>query len=69
MILYPSIMDLMKKIDSKYTLCALASKRARQLIDGQESLVHTDSQKPVTIATEEINQGLISFERKKYGIK
>ncbi|SNX55601.1 DNA-directed RNA polymerase subunit omega [Thermoanaerobacterium sp. RBIITD] len=69
MILYPSIVDLMNKIDSKYTLCALVAKRARQLIDGQESLIHTDSGKPVTIATEEINEGLITFERQKFGIK
>ncbi|TCO67866.1 DNA-directed RNA polymerase omega subunit [Caldanaerobacter subterraneus] len=29
MILYPSIVDLMEKVDSKYTLCALVAKRAR----------------------------------------
>ncbi|AEF17429.1 MULTISPECIES: DNA-directed RNA polymerase subunit omega [Thermoanaerobacterium] len=69
MILYPSIVDLMNKIDSKYTLCALVSKRARQIISGEPSLVETDSKKPVTIATEEINEGLITFERQKFGLK
>ncbi|AGB19137.1 DNA-directed RNA polymerase subunit omega [Thermoanaerobacterium thermosaccharolyticum] len=69
MILYPSIVDLMNKIDSKYTLCALVSKRARQIISGEPSLIQTDSKKPVTIATEEINEGLITFERQKFGIK
>ncbi|MDI6604644.1 DNA-directed RNA polymerase subunit omega [Aceticella autotrophica] len=69
MILYPSIVDLMKRIDSKYTLCALVAKRARQLIDGEESLIYSDSNKPVTIATEEVAQGYITFERQKFGIK
>ncbi|WKV09207.1 DNA-directed RNA polymerase subunit omega [Thermoanaerobacterium sp. CMT5567-10] len=69
MILYPSIVDLMNKIDSKYTLCALVSKRARQIISGEPSLIKSDSKKPVTIATEEINEGLITFERQKFGIK
>ncbi|MDE4541906.1 DNA-directed RNA polymerase subunit omega [Thermoanaerobacterium sp. R66] len=69
MILYPSIVDLMNKIDSKYTLCALVSKRARQIISGEPTLVETDSKKPVTIATEEINEGLITFERQKFGLK
>lgn len=69
MILYPSIVDLMNKIDSKYTLCALVSKRARQIISGEPSLIETDSKKPVTMATEEINEGLITFERQKFGLK
>ncbi|ABY94977.1 DNA-directed RNA polymerase subunit omega [Thermoanaerobacter sp. CM-CNRG TB177] len=70
MILYPSIVDLMEKVDSKYTLCSLVAKRARQLIAGDTKLVDIDSDKPVTIATEEVNNGLITYQRpKKYGIK
>jgi DNA-directed RNA polymerase subunit omega len=70
MILYPSIVDLMEKMDSKYTLCSLVAKRARQLIAGDTKLVDIDSDKPVTIATEEVNNGLITYQRpKKYGIK
>lgn len=70
MILYPSIVDLMKKVDSKYTLCSLVAKRARLLISGDTKLVDIDSDKPVTIATEEVNRGFITYERpSKYGIK
>ncbi|HHW56477.1 MAG TPA: DNA-directed RNA polymerase subunit omega [Clostridia bacterium] len=70
MILYPSIVDLMEKVDSKYTLCALVAKRARQLVAGDAKLVDIGSDKPVTIATEEVNRGLITYERpQKYGIK
>ncbi|SHE56940.1 MULTISPECIES: DNA-directed RNA polymerase subunit omega [Thermoanaerobacter] len=70
MILYPSIVDLMEKVDSKYTLCSLVAKRARQLIAGDTKLLDIDSDKPVTIATEEVNKGLITYQRpQKYGIK
>ncbi|KHO62618.1 DNA-directed RNA polymerase subunit omega [Thermoanaerobacter sp. YS13] len=70
MILYPSIVDLMEKVDSKYTLCSLVAKRARQIIAGDTKLLDIDSDKPVTIATEEVNKGLITYQRpQKYGIK
>lgn len=59
--LYPSINDLMKKLDSRYTLVLAASKRARQLIDGDTPLVIPQSKKPVSIATQEIHEEKISF--------
>ncbi|TAH61340.1 MAG: DNA-directed RNA polymerase subunit omega, partial [Gottschalkiaceae bacterium] len=34
--LYPSINDLLKDVDSRYTLVLLVSKRARQIVDGAE---------------------------------
>ena len=58
--LYPSINELRKKVDSKYTLVALAAKRARDLIDGKLALVSIDIDKPVSIATEEIAEDLIT---------
>ena len=45
--LYPSINELRKKVDSKYTLVSLAAKRARDLIDGKPPLVSIDIDKPV----------------------
>lgn len=67
--LYPSINDLLKKVDSRYTLAMVIAKRARQLVDGAPKLVDTDSDKPVTIATYELYEGKITYERQKYGIK
>ncbi|TCO78975.1 DNA-directed RNA polymerase subunit omega [Marinisporobacter balticus] len=52
--LNPSINKLMKKVDSRYTLVIAASKRAREIIEGDEKLIKVDSNKPVTIATYEI---------------
>ncbi len=61
--LYPSINVLREKVDSKYTLVMLASKRARDLIDKLPPLVHTDIDKPISIATEEIAEDLITYSR------
>lgn len=32
--LYPSINEIRKKVDSRYTLVILAAKRSRDIIDG-----------------------------------
>ena len=56
--LYPSVDALKKKIDSKYSLVSLASKRARQLQEeGGEKLPKYVSYKPVGRALEEIAAG------------
>ena len=60
----PGIEQLRKKTDSSYTLVVEASRRARQLMDGAQSLIEDDEQKPLTIAIEEINRGLITYHRK-----
>lgn len=63
MMLYPSINLLKTKVDSRYTLVVLASKRARDLIDGKPQLTTMESNKPVSIATYEISDDLISYKR------
>jgi DNA-directed RNA polymerase subunit omega len=65
----PSLDSLVKKVDSKYTLVVLAAKRAREIMDGQQPLTESKSNKPVTIALEEVAQGQITYERTKTGIK
>lgn len=65
----PSIVDLLKKVDSRYALVTVTSKRARQLIQGEKPLIDTEISKPLSIAIEEINDGVITFETVKEGIK
>jgi DNA-directed RNA polymerase subunit omega len=65
----PSLDVLVKKVDSKYTLVVLAAKRARELMDGQEIMVRTKSNKKVTNALEEIVADQVTYERTKTGIK
>lgn len=59
--LYPSINDLLKKIDNRYNLVIAVSKRARNLIEGEEELVRTKEIKPVDIATQEVYEDKINY--------
>lgn len=63
--IYPTLSSLLEKVDSKYTLVVAVAKRARQLVDGQPRLTKVDSNKPVTIAINEINDNKIVYERNK----
>ncbi len=61
--IYPTLSSLLDKVDSKYTLVVAVAKRARQLVDGQPKLTTVESNKPVTIAINEINEYKIAYER------
>jgi len=67
--IYPPLSSLLCKIDSRYTLVVATAKRARQLIDGSHKLTNCTSEKPVTIALNEINEDKITYIRTKSGIK
>lgn len=58
----PSIVDLLKKVEDRYSLVIVTSKRARQIIAGKKPLSDVDSQKPLTIAINEVNEGKVSYE-------
>lgn len=66
----PSIVDLLTKVDNRYSLVTVTSKRARQLIEGNEALVKiSDAVKPLTIAISEINEEKVSYESLVEGIR
>jgi len=65
----PPLDVLRDHVDSRYTLCVLVAKRARQLLDGAPPLIETNSTKPVTIALQELGQGKLAYERTRTGIK
>lgn len=61
--LYPSIDEIMEKVDSKYSLVVGASRRARLLREGAKTyLEKPQSYKYVGIALEEIYVGNIKLE-------
>jgi DNA-directed RNA polymerase subunit omega len=74
-IIEPPIDELLDKVDSKYQLVIVASKRARQINDyyqeRAEGTVNTAGplvestidEKPLTIAMREINEGLVELSR------
>jgi DNA-directed RNA polymerase subunit omega len=67
--IYPPLSSLLKKVDCRYTLVVETAKRARQIVDGAHKLTRCASEKPVTIALNEVNEGKITYIRTKSGIK
>lgn len=59
----PPINELVKKADCRYTLVVESSKRARELVAGAQPLIDPKEMKPVTVAVEEINRGLLTYRR------
>lgn len=58
----PPINDLLKKVNNKYLLSVIASKRARQLIAGDKPLVDIGTNKPVAVAISEFDENKITFK-------
>jgi DNA-directed RNA polymerase subunit omega len=65
----PGISSLLDRVDSRYTLVVAAAKRARQITEGAHKLTECESEKPVTIAINEIEEQKITYIRTKSGIK
>ncbi|MBP5466017.1 MAG: DNA-directed RNA polymerase subunit omega [Clostridia bacterium] len=61
MIQKPPIDELAGKIGSKYALCVVASKRARQIMEQAQNQGIPDSErdKPLSVAAQEIYDGKI----------
>ncbi|MBW6409795.1 DNA-directed RNA polymerase subunit omega [Clostridium weizhouense] len=64
----PSIVDLLTKVEDRYSLVILTSKRAREIIEGAEPLVDVDSNKPLTIAINEVNEDAVKYANSEEGI-
>ena len=70
---HPSYADLIKVVNSgveegedpvvssRYSIVMATSKRARQIIAGDEELVDGKGRKPLSVAVEELNQGKIQI--------
>ena len=71
--LHPSYSDLMKVVNSeveqgetpvvssRYSIVMATSRRARQIISGEDALVPGKDKKPLSVAVEELNQGKIKI--------
>lgn len=65
--LYPSIDKMLEKVDSKYSLVVAASRRARQLREGEKSeLKGPRSHKQVGVALEEIYGDFVKIKRDEH---
>lgn len=82
-VINPEIDELLSKVDSKYTLCIISSRRARQVNDlhhmlhdqallamsTAEVVEMRSGKKPLTLALEEIERGVVGYERTKDSYK
>ena len=57
------VLELLEHSDSRYTLVVEASKRGRQIVGGMPALIDNTGMKPLKTAVEEINRGLITYDR------
>ena len=62
-IVNPTIVELSEKVDCRYTLVVETSKRARQLLAGAQPLIDAKDMKPLKVAVEEVNRGLLTYSR------
>lgn len=71
--IHPSYTDLMEVVNSevepgeqpvvqsRYSIVMATSKRARQIIGGEEPLVYASGKKPLSIAVEELYSGKVKI--------
>lgn len=71
--LHPSYTDLMKVVNSeveegetpvvnsRYSIVLATAKRARQIIAGETPLVESDGKKPLSVAIQELESGLVKI--------
>ncbi len=58
-----TVEDCLDKVDNRFELVMVASKRARQLqVEGKDPLVEEDNDKPTVLALREIADGLVGPE-------
>ena len=57
-----TVEDCLHSVDNRFELVLLASRRARQLANGQASQVESTNDKPTVLALREIAAGKVNFE-------
>lgn len=65
MIVKPTVPELLTKSKNRYELVIAASKRARQIANGDKPLTSVNEVSPVTLAANEIAEGKVTIIRKE----
>ncbi len=63
MMVKPTVNELLDKIEDRYQLVVVTSKRARQLADGAEPLTDKEEDSFVTLAAQEIAEGKVQIHK------
>ena len=59
----PSVTELLEKVEDRYSLVIISSRRARQIIDGKTPLTANKSKKALTLAINEVNEGFVTYHK------
>ena len=59
MMVKPSVQELLEKVDNRYRLVIVTSKRARQLSNGDICMTKSKENSTVTLAANEIAEGKV----------
>lgn len=69
MIVKPTVNELLDHAENRFALVIAASKRAREIANGDEVLTDVKEEAPVTLAANEINEGKIKIFSNKNDLK
>ena len=56
MMVKPTVTELLEKVEDRYALVTITSKRARQIAGGDTVLTNSEEKSPVTLAAIEISE-------------
>lgn len=59
MLVKPTVLELLEKVDNRFRLVTVTSKRARQIAAGSIPLTKKDEPSPVSYAADEIAEGKV----------
>lgn len=65
MLVDPPVDKLLEKVDCKYELCTLLSKRARYLMEKRPDYLESTEMHPVTLAAKEVCDDTVYAEREE----
>lgn len=61
MMVEPTVTELLKKVNNRFKLVVVTSKRARQLSTGSKALTDKEEASTVTLAADEIAEGKVTI--------
>ncbi len=59
MLVKPTVLQLLEKVDNRFELVTMTAKRARQLASGSTPLTQKEEPSPVSLAADEIVEGKV----------
>lgn len=62
MMVKPTVKELLTKVENRFQLVVITSKRARQIAEGDEVLTKSEEESPVTLAANEIAEGKVKIK-------